>query len=250
MANTYTALAPLYDRIMAHVEYDRWASYVNAIIAKYVEVRSPRLLELGGGTGILGEKLQETGVRYFGSDFSPSMCNVAAKRALPFFAADARLLPIKKSAKFDMVIFLYDAINYLGTLDEYRTVFSQIHACLKPGGFFLFDVTTLENSLTNFSDYLDSEDLGDACFIRRSFFNPQDSLQYNDFTIFHKENSGQEVYHKYTELHIQKVFAINELQDAIPPKLFDIVGKWDNYSFKRCSSRSERVHFLLRKKCR
>ena len=252
MSQTYSALASIYDQIMAHVEYDRWADYVIAIIAKHLDTHTPRLLELGGGTGVLGKKLSHSGIQYFGSDFSCSMSRVAAHRKIPFFVADARLLPIKKTAGLDMCIFLYDGINYIHTLDEYRQVFKQVHSCLKPNGLFLFDITTLENSISNFSDYFDSEDFGDSCFIRRSYFNPEDSLQYNDFTIFHKRNAGQssgtDTFDKHTELHIQKVFPVQDIKDSIPGKLFDVVGIWDNYSTKRYTSRSERVHFLLRKK--
>ena len=38
------------------------------------------------------------------------------------------------------------------------------------------------------------------------------------------------------------------IKDAVSDKLFDIAGIWDSFSFKRYSSRSERVHFLLKKK--
>jgi len=251
MSKPYTALAALYDRIMAHVEYDRWAAYIHTIIAKYLATTTPRLFEIGGGTGILGNILTKSGIHYYGSDYSPAMCSMAKNHCLSFITADARLLPVKKSAAFDMALFLYDGINYLHTLEDYQKTFVQVHSILKPEGLFLFDITTLENSINNFYDFIDAEDFGDYSFIRRSFFNTQDALQFNEFTIFHKVPATRKhtaaVYRKYREQHIQKVFTVKAIKDAIPPSLFDITGIWDNYSFRRYTVHSERVHFLLRK---
>jgi SAM-dependent methyltransferase len=145
MTQTYSALAPLYDRIMAHVEYDQWVLYIKNILAQYGEAEAPHIFEIGGGTGLLGLKLAAEGFAYTGSDLSFSMCRQARARRMPFFAADARYLPLKKKAAFDSIIFLYDGINYLPTIDAYPAVFEQVHAHLNPLGLFLFDITTITN---------------------------------------------------------------------------------------------------------
>ena len=46
----------------------------------------------------------------------------------------------------------------------------------------------------------------------------------------------------------QKVFPVNVIRDFVPGALFDIVGIWDDFSLKKHTPHSERVHFLLRKK--
>jgi SAM-dependent methyltransferase len=253
MTRTYTALAPFYDRLMAHVEYDRWAAYVKGILSAYVEAKAPLLLEIGGGTGLLGKKLATGGIRYTGSDFSPSMCREARQKGMRFFAADARALPLKKSRCFDMVIFLYDGINYLHTMAEYRAAFGEVHSCLRPGGIFLFDITTLTNSVRNFSAFFDADDYGDHFYIRRSHFHAGESLQFNDFTVFRRVDgpypgeNGDHFYRKCIERHVQKVYPVKTIRDAVPRGLFDIIGIWDDFTRRRYSSRSERVHFLLRK---
>ncbi len=253
MMPNYSALAPLYDKIMAHVEYDQWVAYIKKIISLYAPVDAPSLFEIGGGTGLLGWKLVREGLRYRGSDLSITMCSLARRRGLPYFAADARFLPVKKNACFDVVIFLYDGINYLQSLDEYAQTFSGVHSLLKPQGLFLFDVTTTANSLKNFSDFLDAGDFDEHFFFRRSYYNRHESMQYNDFTIFSKRTSDGEpgdaygLYQKVAEHHAQKVLPISSIKEAVPRGLFSIIGIWDNFSFQRYSSQSERVHFLLKK---
>lgn len=254
MTQNYSALAPLYDRIMSHVEYDKWVLYIKNILARYSEVKEPRIFEIGGGTGLLGLKLAAEGLDYTGSDLSFSMCRQAMVRGLTFFTADARYLPLKNRALFDSIIFLYDGINYLPTIEAYPAVFDQVHAHLNPGGLFLFDITTITNSLDNFSEFLDAGDFDGHFFFRRSYFHDIDSVQYNDFTIFNQVSNGQCsadglcLYRKAFEHHAQKVFHVKTIKAAVPGDLFDIMGIWDNFSFKRYSSGSERVHFLLKKK--
>lgn len=241
----YDALAPIYDRLMYHVEYDEWVTFIGRIISRFSPVKSPEIFEIGGGTGILGQRLIAEGYSYQGSDFSFQMCLEARKKGIPFFCADGRVLPLKRH--YDLVIFLYDGINYLMTLEEYSSLFSQVSNSLSKGGLFLFDITTETNSISHFIDYLDFEDYGDYSFVRRSYYDETNTTQYNDFTIFRLEQKKTQFYQKYKEHHTQKVFPTKLLEETIPRSHFQIIGIYDGYSFKRYSSKSERIHFLLKK---
>jgi SAM-dependent methyltransferase len=252
MTLTYSALAPIYDKIMAHVEYDRWISYIKQIIDLYSETSSPAIFEIGGGTGILGARLLREGMDYQGSDVSVSMCRQALRRGMNFFAADARFLPLRRNKRFDLVVFLYDGINYLHTLEDYGKLLSSVHAHLTPRGLFLFDITTTANSLKNFNEFVDAGDFNDHFFFRRSYYHAESHMQYNDFTIFSKTDAaGRDVhpglFRKAVEHHAQRVFPVASIKDIIPKTLFSTLGVWDDFSFKHATSRSERVHFLLQK---
>jgi SAM-dependent methyltransferase len=245
----YGALAPLYDRIMAHVGYHQWFSLVNHVAETYGRSPNATILELGAGTGVLGELCAEAGFAYTGSDLSTFMCRQASRqRRLPFICADAKHLPLKRNTRFDMILFLYDGINYLMTAQDYRMVFSEVHEHLSSGGLFLFDITTLFNSQTNFNEYVDADDLGDSFYFRHSYYDSLSGIQHNDFTIFNQSTLVPQLYEKSLEHHCQKVFSVGEIRGFIPDSLFETLGVWDNFSLKKYSSRSERVHFLLRKK--
>jgi SAM-dependent methyltransferase len=242
----YQALAPFYDRLMCHVEYDEWVALIERIVKKYYPNNKPSILEIGGGTGILGEKLKELKFNYFGSDLSFSMSKEAINKKLLFLCADARNLPVKSI--FDMIIFLYDGINYFQTLDDYTDLFSEVHRCLPENGLFLFDITTETNSLRHFTNYYDFEDFEDGSFIRHSFYDQNKSIQYNKFTIYSKTDDRSSLFKRTKELHVQKIFPPTLLAEQIPESLFNIIGIWDNFSFKKFTQRSERIHFLLQKK--
>lgn len=242
---SYKALAPIYDRIMCHVEYEEWIELIDKIVKKHINKDNVSIFEIGGGTGVLGEHLKEHGYEYTGSELSLYMSQEAVKKNIPYFCADARLLPVKK--QFDVVLFLYDGINYLQTIQEYKKVFSEVSECLNRGGIFLFDITTEYNSMEHFYDFIDFEEFSDCSVIRHSYYDELMSIQHNDFTIFNFDPTTKK-YDKFTDKHIQKVFPAQLIEEAIPVKTFETVGIWDEFRMKKYSTRSERIHFCLKRK--
>ena len=247
MSVNYSALAPLYDRLMAHVGYHRWHILIEEIIHHYCATARPSIFEIGAGTGALGERLAAAGFPYIASDLSFAMCLQARRRLGNVVCADGRQLPLKGPACFDIILFLYDGINYLMDKGEYQQLFGEVHSHLNQGGLFLFDVTTVFNSTTNFNEYVDADDFGEHFYFRHSYYQALKGMQYNDFTIFSRDGDAG-LYKKNMEHHEQKVFSMSVVKGFIPSGLFDILGIWDNFSFKKHTARSERVHFLLRKK--
>ncbi len=180
----YHALAPLYDRLMAHVGYHRWQELIEQVIHRYWSDSSPSILEIGAGTGLLGQRIRAAGYRYVASDLSPQMCAHARCRIPKVVCADGRQLPFRDTQRFDLALFLYDGINYLHDQDSYVRLFAQVHSLLSCGGLFLFDITTVFNSVNNFNEYVYADDLGDSFYFRHSYYNSLQCMQYNDFTIF------------------------------------------------------------------
>ena len=242
----YTALAPLYDRIMSHVNYTRWLELIQKIIARYYAHINPSILEIGGGTGTLAAMLLKKGFMYCGSDYSFAMCRQARKKGVPFFCADAKKIPVKTC--FSLIIFLYDGINYLHSLDEYRRLFNEVYPRLYRDGYFLFDITTEANSKNNFLDMTDAEDFGELSYLRHSYYDRKTKIQYNDFTIYTKSSKTGALYERYSEIHDQKIFSVDEIVSVIPTDLFSVAGIWDDFSLQKYTAGSERVHYLLQKR--
>ena len=254
----YEPLAPIYDRLMAHVEYDKWVILIYNVLDRYRPKSSkpPFVFELGGGTGVLGSTLSADGVHYIGSDLSPAMTVQARRRGLPVVCCNGLSLGIR--AQFDLALFLFDAINYLSDLTAYTTLFTEVHSILAPNGLFLFDITTDYNSITNFMDCIDYDDFGDHVYYRHSYYDAVAHRQFNEFTLFKRTSTespegtkspeGAQLYERYDEFHAQQLFGVKEIMRAIPAELFETIGIWDNFSMKRYNARSERIHFLLRKR--
>lgn len=242
----YGSLAELYDSLMSYVPYQNWVEMIAEIAQKYARVENPSIFELGGGTGTLGSMLTYEDFSYLGSDLSPEMCKVAWDKGLDFISCDCRNIALKEQC--DIVIFCFDGINYLHSLDDYRTCFQQVHSVLQDDGLFFFDITTKNNSVTYFEDYTEAESFENGSYIRHSFFDACTDIQHNDFDIYLAVEGETNRYKRFREEHEQKVFPVEEVERAVPKDLFAIEGIWGDFSFETYTPVSERVHFLLRKK--
>jgi len=242
---TYSCLAPFYDDIMWHVDYEDWAQLIKKVVTQYYKRKKISLFEIGGGTGTLGNILKTYKYNYQGSDLSYEMASIANSKNHSFICADALSLPIK--SQFDMVIFLYDGINYVKTLPDYKKLFTNVFSILKPGGLFLFDITTETNSKQFFSDYHSCEEFGGSTIFRSSYYIETKKLQCNDFQIFTPLQNAKSLYIKQSEKHVQKLFTPTQICSVIPEKLFTTIGVWDGFSMLKYTKHSERIHFLLQK---
>jgi len=242
---TYSALAPFYDAIMWHVEYHEWVFLIEKIIKKFLPQKSVSIFEVGSGTGSLANSLKNHPYKFVCSDLNYNMSIIAKEKKLPVINADARFIPIK--CKFDLVLFLYDGINYLQSLNEYKKLFLSVSSILPYGGLFLFDITTDTNSKRYFYDYYSWEEHNGSTIFRHSYYNDKKNLQFNDFTIFSPLNNSHDLFIKSEEQHIQKIFSTLQIESVIPKKIFKILGIWDNFSMLKHTKNSERIHFLLQK---
>ncbi len=148
MNDAFRHLAPYYDVLMAHVDYDRWA-LTSAALAGCLP--SPMLhLDAGCGTGALLAKMRQYGYRSAGVDLSPAMARVArAEARAPVAVADLQALPFHRSAL--LVTCLFDSINFLLEEAAMRRALESLAACLKPGGLLYFDMVTERMVLEHFA---------------------------------------------------------------------------------------------------
>ena len=244
MAENYHALSEIYDNLMLDVEYDLWFKLITEICKENKFPAKAKILEIGGGTGILGKRLKTRGFEYLGSDISFDMAKSAKNKDLTFVCADCRNLPFADN--FDLAIFLFDGINYLFDTAQFTQTFEQVHSVLKDGGLFLFDITTETNSFNNFHNTRESYAGENYAYIRKSYYDEKNREQHNDFEIFVKRDG--ENYKRFSEKHCQKVHSVKSIIKSVPLDLFEIVGEWGSFDRKKWNAKSERVHFLLRKK--
>ncbi len=242
---SYRNLAQIYDSIMAYVPYHNWVNMIEDIRKRYFD-HKPKIFEIGGGTGTLGSMLVYEEYNYVGSDITPEMATEAWSKGLDYIIADCRYLPLKD--KYEMIIFLFDGINYLKILSDYEKTFHEVWNSLDEEGLFFFDITTEYNSIHNFSDYYEAEAFENGAYIRNSFYDKESREQYNVFDIFIESLDNEGCYRRFNEKHTQHLFSVEEVISVIPLDLFSIEGVWQDFTEIPYTEKSERVHFLLRRK--
>lgn len=240
----YTILAAGYDVVMEHVEYEAWAEYVHELLLAH-HPEAETVLELGCGTGSLGLELQPLGpYHYAGTDRSAHMIRVARAKAemmnpsLQFDVADFTNFRVDRPV--DVLILLYDGLNYLLEEDDVRALFRCAHEALAPGGLFLFDQSTPSNSINN-EPYFEDRGRADAfSYERRSRYNPETRLHK---TILDVTVDGR----RFREEHLQRAYDLDEIHVLLEETPFEIVALYDNFSTDPATADSERGHWIVRK---
>ena len=240
---SYRAIAPYYDWIMAHVDYDAWGRYL-ARLWKKGGIDPRAVLELGAGTCPFARRdvfPPEAKVVY--SDLSPFMLTRAPALSPDLrVAANALTLPFK--GPFDLCLMIYDAFNYLMDEADAARSLREAHRVLRPGGLFLFDVTTEANSKRHFDQAVDFGEMAGCTYFRESHYDRETRVQGNEF-VFFVEQGG--LFRKVKESHQQRIYPLSRLRALAREAGFEVGGAYEGFTFRPARESSERVHYLLRK---
>ncbi len=243
----YAALAPVYGRVMAHVDYAGWWNHLWRLGRKYGGGNPGRILELGAGAcPFVGLENFPRDAFSVHTDVNPGMLAQCQPGDAPpplRTACSMDALPFRGG--FDWVLLVYDALNYQLEEAGVERTFREALSVLRPGGIFLFDVTTAANSLKHFDDTLDYEDMGDCVVLRASSYDPEAAVQTNEFTLFVREPDGR--YRGLRETHRQKVYPAETLRTLAVNTGFEVKAVLADFSHRPGSDRHERLHFVLQK---
>ncbi|AWN22531.1 class I SAM-dependent methyltransferase [Deinococcus irradiatisoli] len=137
----FTALARVYDAIMADIEYDAWAEFILSYAAD--AQLSPRsALDLACGTGNLTRHLRAQGLHVTGLDASAEMLRVAAERSAEIEWVQGDLRTFELGRTFELITCVFDSLNNLTAEGDLLRALRRMHAHLSPGGLLAFDVNT------------------------------------------------------------------------------------------------------------
>ncbi len=137
----YTSLATVYDTIMAEVEYDDWAEFICAVAEQHGLKKGP-LLDLGCGTGNATLPMWQRGYAVEGLDASAAMLEVARRKLPGIRFTQGTFEEFALPGKYALIYSVFDALNNLLTDEAFAACLARVHAHLRPGGLFIFDVNT------------------------------------------------------------------------------------------------------------
>jgi ubiquinone/menaquinone biosynthesis C-methylase UbiE len=239
----YERFAYAYDRMMSNVDYVRWASYV-ADLFKHYKYEPRDILEIACGTGSLTTLLAGRGYKMQGLDRAEGMLTVARQKAekqgldIPFVQGD--MLNFNLQQRFDVVLCIYDSINYAVTESELESVFRAVSRHLNVSGLFIFDVTTERNIVRHFHSQTFAENHNDYSYIWKNTYSYQDKICHTALTFFIREG---ELFHRFEEIHTQKIFEVNTVKKLLQKTGYKMLSAYDMYTFNRWSRHSDRINF-------
>ena len=243
----YEGLAPVYDELMRDIDYDYWADYIDDLIQAY-QPYAETILELACGTGSFALSMDEYNVYDItATDLSAEMIHIAQtkdrEQRIKWKVMDVRNLDI--GGRFDVVIMLFDSINYLMDDAEVVGLFRNIKNILTDKGIFIFDFTTPLNSIE--AEPLLNEEYTTTSgwhYIRKSHFDSEKGLHYNDFVITPPPDSF--IKQEIRESHCQRVFTLRQMISLIAKSGRKILASYEGFDFIEATENSDRITMILR----
>ncbi|MGC9362370.1 MAG: class I SAM-dependent DNA methyltransferase, partial [Candidatus Syntrophosphaera sp.] len=208
----YSLFAEYYDNYMSHVNYEDWVQVMLGWYKRFSRRPAKKVLELACGTASASEILVFKGLEVEACDNSPYMLHVADRKIFKpnlFLCSLTDPLPQKG---YDFIFCLFDSVNYLTRKADIKTLLKNVANALRPGGIFIFDISTLLNSLENFSDRYSVSRVRDGYLTQISTFEILSHRQITQFILFRKTLLGWE---KSEERHVQRVYRTPELMEII-----------------------------------
>lgn len=150
------------DIIERYSKVGLWRSE-NYLISKYFQGRSInntlKILDLGCGCGRTTIPLKQKGYDVCGIDISPDMISKAKtiskenKLDIDFSVMDASELLFPDNS-FDHVLFSYNGIEHIPSIELKKNVLSEVNRVLKQDGYFIFTVHSGIPSIKTFLPWL------------------------------------------------------------------------------------------------
>lgn len=228
--DAFADLAPYYDRLMAHVSYDRWLAIVRAL-ADLLPSKRFRHLDLACGTGVLAKRLLGAGWETYGVDLSPAMLRVAIRggpRPL-CAAADMRALPFL--ARFDYVTCLFDSMNFLTTDQDLCSALVEVYSTLKSEGLFYFDLITERMVREHYEDQIWTERNGRLLTTWESVYDRESGVATTAIRV----NRGP------LAVIRERVHPFDMVRSCVEKTGFTLLGAFDAETWKPASHKSLRM---------
>ena len=230
--DAFDNLARYYDRLMAHVDYDRWTTTTSALAGllpeKCVHV------DVACGTGRLAKMLRRRGWRSFGIDLSPAMLRAGRTdgHVAPCAVADFRALPF--CGRIDYVTCLFDSINFLLTPGDVRKAIAEMAGALSGNGLIYLDAITELMVIRHFADQTWTE--------RNTHFR---STWDNRYDQEHKiAETAIQINNGPPNVLPERVYERAELEQAFSDAGLTVLGVFDAQTWAEPGKNTTRLDFV------
>lgn len=257
----YNAIARVYDKLNADIDYAAWADFVEACFDRYLSSRPELVLDLACGTGSMTLRLAERGYDMIGVDGSADMLSEAYTRAegqnILYLQQDMRSFELYGTV--GAITCCLDSLNYLLSPNDLRSCFKNVHNYLDPDGLFLFDMNTpykFRETYGNNAYVLEDElvwDEGEPTEERAAIFcgwqnefHPETAICDFHLSIFEEMPDG--AYRRADEHQQERCYQMNEIQEALNAAGLEFVGVWSDFNFSAPNDTTERWYFCARAK--
>ena len=258
----YGAIARVYDRLNAEINYAAWADFVEKCFDRFLPQRPTLVLDLACGTGSMTFPLADRGYDMIGVDGSADMLSEAYLRKeersnVLLLHQDMRELELYGTV--GAAVCCLDSLNYLLCREDLLRCFSLVHNYLDPDGVFLFDMNTpyqfrhiygdnayiLEDELVWDEGTEQEERVPVYCGWQNHFCEETQICDF-DLSVFEELPDGS--YRRADELQQERCYELEEIRQTLEQAGFEYLGVWSDYEFSPLEASTRRWYFAARAK--
>lgn len=233
----YTVIAPYYDTILRHVDYQEWYEYLLAVMARHAP-RRESILELGCGTGRFGAKFSGDGFTVYGADRSLDMLRVARARAymnFRIFCADITAFHIAKPV--DFIFSVHDTVNYLLEYSDIVSMFRCAREAMHGESVFMFDITTEHNIFSNFDGKTTKSRIREGSI---EWGNSYDAGKKLITSTLRLNRDGE----TFVEEHVQRIYSADEIRGLLAEAGLAVRDVYGDYTFDPPRDNTIMINFV------
>jgi len=235
--------AQVYDKAGFSSFSERMIPYIDQNLER-LSFQPESVLDLACGTGTAAILLAKRGLRVYGVDGSQHMLGIAKQKAaeekvhVEFLLSDMRSFTIP--GKVDLVVSLYDSLNYIVKLEELVSVFVRVRKHLKENGRFMFDMNTLYNMKYGWDNRFSVFWMTDDIFVIESNVHDQKRrTTTKSFTFFVKRED--ELFERILEQHTERGYTANEIEGALTDAGLELVSCYECFTFTKPQLEARRI---------
>lgn len=261
MTSPYDAIASVYDKINAEIDYSAWADFIEKCFDKYLNFRPSLVFDMACGTGSMTIELARRGYDMIGSDISQEMLYKLYDKLydedgepIPEIINDVLVLN-QDMRDFELygtvgaVTCCLDSINYLTDPNDLKKCFSCVHNYLDPDGLFIFDVNTpykFENIYANNSyiyECINDDGSSSYCGWQNNY-DPETKLCDFYLSVFTENEKGH--YIRSDEEQTERCYSEEELIKTLKSCGLEPLEIFSDLNFSETIQDCERWYIVAR----
>lgn len=227
-----------YDIFYRNKRYKKECEFLKSIFKQF-SAKSPKcILDVACGTGGHANILAKMGYSVTGVDASASMLERARGKAEKKFLKvkyhQMRMQDLKFGNKFDTVISMFSAIDYLIDYNDLRKFIKSAMRYLKKGSLFIFDFWNGAAVLNYYTPYKKREFIYKNLIIQREsktdIFPLQNLCRINyKVSVLDKVTKKKNI---FRESHMMRYFFIDEIKSILEKYGFSVLAMFPYLSLK------------------
>lgn len=240
----FDGVAAHYDFLMRQVPYRQWVDYLEAILERRLS-KPQRVLDLCCGTGKVGVEMLRRGYEVYGVDLSEPMVRGCGTQnpPLPAVVQDACALGLKPGT-FDLVVSLYDSLNYVLEPERLQNCFADVYSSLAPRGLFIFDLNTIRALSIGLFTQNNLRSKDPLLYSWKANWDSSRHLCRVDMWFNWRGDGVDQI---YEETHWQRGYEKEEVLEMLKSAGLSNISVFHAFTFRPPARTSDRLYYVARK---